>query len=127
MRSSMFEGYHATCEMHCDSLPSLGVIFAEARAEVLVPAGVEFISILAHVNLVWILFEVGDVMCSMSALEDGIGGLGLLLTLPQEMLTKTDSKLGSEHVATGGARRESELWVVSVGGGVDDRLWCRAS
>lgn len=56
-------------------LPFLGVMLDEACAEVLVSGGVHLISVFVNVNLAWMLLEAGDVMCSMSALEDGIGCL----------------------------------------------------
>ena len=57
-------------------LPSFGVVFAQALAEILVPAGVDLLVFLVQVNLVRILFEIGHVvMCRMSALENCIRSL----------------------------------------------------
>jgi hypothetical protein len=62
-------------------LPSFGVIVV--GTEVFVVA-----SVFAHMN--WILLEICNIMCSMSALDDSICCLGFLLTFLEEMLAKAD-------------------------------------
>lgn len=93
MRNSISRGIMRLVRSTQVDLPSFGVIFAETCAEVLVPAGVHliFVFFLAHVDFVWILLEVGNVMCSMSALKNGIYCLRFLLTFPEKVLPKTDS------------------------------------
>lgn len=60
----------------CPNLPSLGVVLAQSLAEVLVPACVDTLGVfLAHVDLVRVLLQVRDIVCSMSSLENGIRGL----------------------------------------------------
>ena len=86
-----------------DTLPSLGMVFAETRAEVLVPARVRVLVILVHVDLLRVLLEVGHVVRGVPALQHGIGGLRLLLTLPEEVLAETDGQFCREHVATSGS------------------------
>lgn len=56
-------------------LPSFGVVFAQALAEVLVPARVDLLVFLVHMNPLWILFEIGHVMCRMSPLQNCIRSL----------------------------------------------------
>lgn len=77
---------------------------------------------LVHEGLLGVLLEVGDVMGCMSSLKDCVGSLGLLFAFPKEVLSKTDSELGCEHVSAGCSRRESELMWGSVGGGLNDGL-----
>jgi hypothetical protein len=88
----------------CDvgTLPSLGMVFAESRIKVLVPAGVRLRIVQVHVDFLGILLKVGNVMCCMSPLEDGVGSLRLLLTLPEKLMSKTDSQLVCEHISAGG-------------------------
>lgn len=115
---------HMRCSI--DTLPSLRMVFAETRTEVFVPARVRVLVILVHVDLLWVLLEVGHVvMGSMSALEDGIGGLRLLLSLPEEVLAETDCQLGREHVATRRSGGEGEL--MGGGGSAGDGLCGRPS
>jgi len=85
--------HYATDMGRCTvTLPSLGVVFTQSLAEVLVPACVvSFLVVLVHVNFVRILLQVCNIMGCMSALQDGIGCLWLLFALPQEMLAKADS------------------------------------
>ena len=67
------------------------MVFAETTTEVLVPARVRVLVVLVHVDLLWVLFKVGHVVGSMSALEDGIRDLRLLLALPEKVLAEADS------------------------------------
>lgn len=99
-------GMIAASDTRCDvnTLPSFGMVFAETLAEVLVPARVPLLIIRVHVDLLGVLLEVGDVMRSMSALQDGVGGLRLLLSLPKEVLAEADRQLSREHVATRSSR-----------------------
>jgi hypothetical protein len=87
----------------CDvgTLPSLGMVFAESRIKVLVPAGVRLRIVQVHVDFLGILLKVGDVMGCMSPLEDSVGSLRLLLTLPEKLMSKTDSQLICEHISAG--------------------------
>lgn len=72
-------------------LPPLGVVFAEALAEILVPAPVVVLIFRAEVYLLGVLLQVRDVMCSVSSLEDSRSSLVLLLALPEEVAAKTCS------------------------------------
>lgn len=65
------------------TLPSLGMVFAETLTEILVPSLVLLLVIHVHVHLLGVLLEVCNVVCSVSALEHGVGRLGLLLSLPE--------------------------------------------
>jgi hypothetical protein len=94
------------------------MVFAETGTKVLVPARVRILVILVHVDLLWVLLGVGHVLGSGSALENGIGGLGLLL--PEEFLAEANGELGFEHLAASGSRREGGL--VRGGGGPGDGL-----
>ena len=86
-------------------LPSFGVIFTQALTEVLVPTGVDaLLVVLVHVHLLRILLEVGDIMCCVSALQNRVCCLRLLLALPEEVLAKTDSQFCCEHISTSSAR-----------------------
>lgn len=55
-------------------LPSLGMVFAQSVAEVLVPARVDPVTLFGvHVDLLRVLLEVRNILGGVSALEDGVG------------------------------------------------------
>ncbi len=84
-------------------LPSSGVVFAQAGTVVIVP--IRLVIIIIHVHLVRILLEVGHIVSSVSPLEDRVGSLRLLFAFPEEVLAKTNSQLGREHISSSGSRR----------------------
>ncbi len=81
------------------------MVFAKTLAIVVVPGRFAALSIvLVHIYFFWVLFEVRNIMCCVSSLENRVGSLGLLLALPKEVLAEADSELRCEHVSTGGSR-----------------------
>lgn len=51
----------------------------------------------------------------VSPLEYGLGGVVLLLALPEKILSERFGELGGKHVAAGGARRKSGRMNVGSG------------
>jgi hypothetical protein len=122
MRNSR-ELHYATVRVLVLNLPSSRVVFAQAGTIVIVPT--RLVIIIIHVYLVRILLEVGHIVSSVSPLEDRVGSLGLLFAFPEEVLAKTNSQLGGEHISSSGSWGESELMWSAIGGS-DDRLSLRA-
>lgn len=115
--------YATYSEWWYSDLPSLGVVFAQSLAEVLVPACVDALLVfLVHVYFLRVLLQIRDVVCCVPALKYCVRCLGLLLTFPEEVLAKTDRKLSCEHVSTCRPRREGLLMRGCVRGGHNDRL-----
>ena len=99
------------------------MVFAQALAEVLIPACVAGLSwFFAQVEFLGVLLQVCNVMCGVSSLEDRICSLGLLLALPEEVLAKTNGQFCGEHIPTRCPGRKSKLMGSSIGGGHNYRL-----
>lgn len=82
----------------------------------LVPAASVGILALLEAGLLGELLEVGNIMRSVAALEDGVGSRSLLLALPEEVAAQRLGELSGQHVAAGGSGRESSLGMDVVDG-----------
>lgn len=104
-------------------LPSLGVVLAQAVAEILIPAGVDCIALLAlHVYFIGVLLEIGKVLCSVSASESRGCGVRLLAMFVDQVLAKTDGELIIDHLPTRCSWRECLLMRSNVCRGLNDGL-----